>query len=125
MRRTGREDIEHVLDVDHADDRIERVAIDRQPAVPGAREGSHQIVEGNALFDRDTVRAWHADIADVASTEVEQVAHHLAFDRREIALGVGARPALMLVDSLIEPGYQRLVARAAGTDRAQVSPYPD
>src|SRR3546814_2514474 len=75
MRRTGREDIEHVLDVDHADDRIERVAIDRQPAVPGAREGSHQIVEGNALFDRDNVRAWHADIAGVAFTEVEQVAH--------------------------------------------------
>src|SRR3546814_4102704 len=90
MRRTGREDIEHVLDVDHADDRIERVAIDRQPAVPGAREGSHQIVEGNALFDRDNVRAWHADIAGVAFTEVEQVAHHLAFERREIALGVGA-----------------------------------
>src|SRR3546814_2491132 len=100
------------------------LAIDRQPAVPGAREGSHQIVEGDALFDRDNVRAWHADIAGVAFTEVEQVAHHLAFERREIALGVGAGLAFMLVDHLLEPGSKRLVGLVAEQERAHASPYP-
>src|SRR3546814_4836358 len=52
-------------------------------------------------------------IAGVAFTEVEQVAHHLAFERREIALGVGAGLAFMLVDHLLEPGSKRLVGLVA------------
>src|SRR3546814_5816915 len=63
-------------------------------------------------------------IAGVAFTEVEQVAHHLAFERREIALGVGAGLAFMLVDHLLEPGSKRLVGLVAEQERAQASPYP-
>src|SRR3546814_15079750 len=63
-------------------------------------------------------------IAGVAFTEVEQVAHHLAFERREIALGVGAGLAFMLVDHLLEPGSKRLVGLVAEQERAPASPLP-
>ena len=38
---------EHVLDVDHADDVIEALAIDRQAAVAGVGEGLDQLVEAD------------------------------------------------------------------------------
>jgi len=107
VRRAGREDGEHILDMDHADDRIELLAIDRQPAMPGLGEQGDEVGEAGLLLNRDDVRARHADIARVSLAEMEQVAHHLAFERGKVAGRVGLGIVLMRIDRLLELRKER------------------
>ncbi len=123
MRRARREDREHVLDMDHADDRIELVAIDRHPAVPGFREQLDEIGEAGGFLHGDDVRARHADIARVALAEMEQILEHLALDRGEIAGGRLAAFVLMLVDRFLDAVAQRLFLLVAEQQGADFPPY--
>ena len=122
VRLAAREDGEHVLDVDHADDGIELAAIDRQAAVPGLGEQLDEGGEARALLDRDDVGARHADVAGVALAEVEEIAHHLPFERRQVALGVGSGVALMAVDRLLQLVAQRVLGLAAEDQRLEALP---
>ncbi len=122
MLGAGREDREDVLDMDHADDRIEIVAIDRQAAVAGLGEQLDEVGERRLLLDRDDVGARHADIACVPLAEMQQVADHLALERGEIALGIGGGIALVPVDRILELIAQRFVG---GTEDQAFQPAPD
>ena len=66
---------EHVLDVDHTNDMVERIGVDRKAAVPGIREGGDQgddeIVSGTAIS-----HSGHRDLAAVCH-EVQKIAKHL------------------------------------------------
>ncbi|PAV74855.1 hypothetical protein WR25_14119 [Diploscapter pachys] len=122
MVGAGRQNVEHILDVDHADDRIQLPAIDRQAAVPRLREDLYQMREGRIFLDRDDVGTRHANIARVALAEMQQVAHHLPFQRRQVALGVGAGIVLMPVDRLFQLVAERFLLAAAEDQRAQPAP---
>ena len=118
--RARGKDREHVLDVDHAGHIVEIVAIDGQAAVPRLREGRHQIGERDILGHRDDFAARHADVADRALAEVEEVAQHGALDRREIA--GGRRLALALLDHLLDLVAERRLALVAEQQPAQTAP---
>jgi len=124
VRGAARQDVEHVLDVDHADDRIELVAIDRQAAVAGFLEQLHQVGEAGLLVDGDDVRARHADIAAIALAEMKQVAQHLPLDRGEIADGALAAVLLMLVDRVFQAIAQRFFLVVTEQEGADAAPYP-
>ncbi len=109
MRRAGCKNVEHVLDVDHADDGIERAAINRQAAVPGLGKQRNQIGKAGLLLHRHNVRARHADIATVTLAEMQQVAHHLPLQRGQVALGIGAGIILMRVDHFLDLGAQAFI----------------
>ena len=104
---------EHVLDVDHADDLIEALAIDRQPAVSRVRECTHEIFEADVTRHGDNVASGHADFAGRLLAEMEQVAQHLALDRAEVA-GDGLAVGLFgLIDRFLDfraEGRLRFVA---------------
>ena len=91
--------------------------------MPGVGEQRHQIGEAGPLLDCDDVGARHADIARILLAEMEEVADHLAFQRRQVALGVGRGIALVPVDRLLQLVAQRILGFAA-EDRA-LQPAPD
>ena len=114
---------EHVLDVDHADDGIEFLAIDRQAAMAGLLEQLHQIGEAGVFVHGDDVRPRHADIAGIALPEVEQVAQHLALDGRKVADRAPAALVLMLVDRILDAVPQRFFVVVTEQQGADAAPY--
>ena len=119
---TGRQNVEDVFYVDHTNDRIKIVAVDRQAAVARFGEQLDEVGERGVLLDRDDVGARHADIACVTLAEMQQVADHLAFERGEIALGIGGGIALVPVDRILELIAQRFVG---GAEDQAFQPAPD
>ena len=99
-----------------ADDLVERIAIDRHPAVAVFGERGDQFGEAGRSRDGDDLAARDGHVVGVVLAEMEQVADHLAFERGQVALGV-AGIVLMLVDRFLELRAQRLVAIAAPEQR--------
>ena len=120
----GRQDLEHVLEVDHADDRIERAAIDGQTAVPGVGERGDQRVEAGPLLHRNDVRARHADVARILLAEMKEVTHHAALQRRKVALLVGRGIALVPVDRAFQLVAQLVLGRRGAEQPLQTAPQP-
>ena len=123
MLRAGGQDVEHVLDMDHADDRIERLSIDGQAAMPGFRENLDEMVEGGPLFHRDDVGAGDTHIPGITLAEMEEIADHLPLERGQIALGIGAGIALMPIDRLFELIAQRFFLILPEDQAFQPAPY--
>ncbi|EEF24350.1 conserved hypothetical protein [Ricinus communis] len=122
VRRAARQDVEHVLDMDHADDGIELVAIDGKAAVAGFLEQLHQLGEAGPFLDRDDVRPRHADIAGIALAEMEQVLEHLALDRGQVARR-GAAALDMFVDRVLDAVAQRFFLVVTEQEGADTAPY--
>ena len=55
---------EEVLDVDHADQVVQSLAIDRHAGVVGFGKAKHQFVKGGRLFDRYNIDARHHHVVD-------------------------------------------------------------
>ena len=102
---------EHVLDVDHADDRIETIFEHGKAAVARLGEGADEIVEADRGRHRDNVAAGDRDFAGGAVAEVEQVAQHLAFVRAEVT--ADRFFALGVVDRFLDLVAQRRLAIVA------------
>ena len=88
---------EHILDVQHAQRIVERLAIDRQARMLRFAEERDQLGERGLLLDRDDVRAGHHDVGDRDLAEAEQVGQHQPLLRAQV-LGF----AVALLDHLFE-----------------------
>ena len=119
-QRHARDDREHVLDMDHADHRIERFAIDRQPAVAVRGEGVNHLLEAGGGWNRHDFAARDGHVVGIVLAEMEQVLEHLPLDRRKIAVGVRAVAGfgLMLVDRFLKLRAQALVVIVAAKEQA-------
>ena len=120
---------EHILDVDHADRLVERFPINRQARVAVLGELRNQLVPARFGIDRDNLAARNSDIVCVVFAEMQQVAEHGAFRRRQIALGlfaiaIGRLFLFMLVNRFFDLGSQRLVAFAFLEEAADCFPQP-
>ena len=87
LRRVGGRllDHENVLDVNHADDGVEAVFVDRKPAVTRLGKGGDETLERHGDRYGDDVGARDGDVPRGLFAEVEDVPEHLALDVREIA----------------------------------------
>ena len=114
--------LEHILDVNHPDNFVEALAVDRETAVLGFGKSPYQIVEGNRRGHADHFAASDADVARGPLAEMQQVAEHLPFGRREIARD-GTR-ILGLVDRFLDLVAERLLAVLAEDQGAHAAPEP-
>ena len=115
-RRQGAigEEGEDILDVDHPDHIIERLAVDRHARMAMFGEGRDHLLPANRRIDRDDLPARHRDVIGIVLGEVEQVAQHLPLGPRQIAARAAAvlgrsqaALALVLVDRFFELFAQR------------------
>jgi hypothetical protein len=103
------EPAEKVLDVDHTDGLVERVAIDRQARVAGIEEILEQFRHGTAGVHRDDLGARHKHIVDAQTGELDEIEHHRLGISAE---AVGAVFFCVPVEYAFEALAQRLVAAA-------------
>ena len=112
---------EDVLDVDHADDAVEALLVDRQPAVPGLGEGRDQALEADRRGHGDDVAARHRDVGRPCSR------------RNGAGCGASARSigersptrrrlALVALDRLLDLVAERRFAVVAEQQGAQAAP---
>ena len=106
--------------MDHADDGIELLLVDRQAAMAGLGKGLDQLGEAARARHGDDVGAGDGDVGDIALAEMEQVAKHLALDRGEIAHRRAL--ALMAFDRFLYLLAQGLLAVAAEQEGPQAAP---
>ena len=120
-RRIARRD-EHVLDMDHAHDMVERPGINRQSAVPRLGEGRRHVIECDGIGDGDDVAARHRYLACRAVAEAQQVAQHLPLVRAQVAAD---RPlALGIVNRFLDLVAKRGLAVVAEDQCAHSAPQP-
>jgi hypothetical protein len=105
----------HILDEDHADHLIQRLAIDGHARMAMGGKGGDHLIPACGVGNGDDLATRNADVGGVHFTEMEQIAQHLALGLLKVALrgalrGVGV---LMLVDDLFEMSAQRLIDFAA------------
>jgi hypothetical protein len=81
---------EYVLDEDHADHFIERVAIDRHARMAMFGKGGQHIGPWRIMGQRNDLSARDADIGRVQFGKMQQVAQHLTFQHRKVARFAGA-----------------------------------
>ena len=102
---------EDVLDVHHPDHLVERVTVDRQTRMAMFGESVDQLCPGGVGGHSDDLAARDGDVVGVVVAEMEQVAQHRQFDRRQVALRrTGLGLVLMLVDRLLDLRAQRGLA---------------
>ena len=82
-------------------------------------ERRDQFVPADLGVDRNDLAAWNGHVIGVVFAEMQQVAQHLALDRREVAIAVAVLVVvlvvvfvLVLVDRLFELRAQRAIAVA-------------
>ena len=107
-----REEGKDVLDVNHADDGIERLAVDRQAAVAVLGKRADDFLPCGRGRQGDDLAARNGDIVGIVLAEMQQIAQHLTLDRREIAVArdLAAGVILVLVDDFLKLRAQRLFA---------------
>jgi hypothetical protein len=103
------EPAEKILDVDHANGLVERVAINRQTRVSGIEEILEQFRHSTAGVHRDDLGARHKHIVHPQTGELDEIEHH--------RLGIGAEAVgavffCVPVEYAFEALAQRLVAAA-------------
>ena len=77
---------EHVLDMDHADDAIQRLPIDGQAAVPMFGEGRDAISKASAFVNGDNVAAGHHDVVNPVFAKMQKVTQHSALNRGQVTV---------------------------------------
>ena len=117
----AREEREDVLDQHHADDLVERFAVNRQPRMAVFGKGLDHLVPARAGWNRDDLAARDRDIVGVVLAEMQEVAQHLPLERREVAVGIhiGTAIFLVLVDCLLKLRAQREVGLTHAHGAAQ------
>ena len=111
---------EDILDVDHPDDRIEILLIDRHPAVPGLGKGVDQGRDGDVGGHGEDVAARHGEVAHRLLAEMQDVEQHLPLDLGEIA--AAQMLAFTALDRFLDLIAQRRLAAAAEDEALQASP---
>ena len=101
---------EHILDVDHADDLVERTAIHRQAGMRLLRHQVQDLVQWRHAFDGDDVGTRHHDIVHRDGADRENALDQLPFPRLDRLLAF-----FVLLDQL----FERLAN--AGPDAAAVA----
>jgi hypothetical protein len=98
---------QHVLDVDHADHVVERLAIDRITRMSLGLDQPHDLVERRVGGDGYDVDPGHHDVGHVLVAQLQDVGQEdaLVFADRRIALG-------RLLDQLLDGLAHRLVLLA-------------
>ena len=74
-------------------------------------EDLNQLGKARALGNGDDLAARHRDIVDGLLAEVEQVAHHLAFDEREVADDAAAAALVALFLGLVDDVFDLFAQR--------------
>ena len=83
-RRTVTGDVaDQILDVDHADGIVQRLAVDRHARMAGILEGAQQIDERDRHLDGGDVGARHHDVGDARFAQAQNVADEPTFLGRE------------------------------------------
>src|SRR5690606_34334622 len=77
---------EDILDMDHRDHLIERFTVNRQARVSVLAEGVDHLLPRSRCLDGDNLASRDGDVVGVMLAEVEQVAEHGQFDRRQVAV---------------------------------------
>src|SRR5437868_11814330 len=111
---------EDILDVKHADHLIEALAIDWQAAVASVGECLDQLIEADIRGHGDDVAPRDRDLACRLVAEMQQVAQHLAFGRREVP-GNRAR-LLSLLDCFLDLTAERRLAVLAEDQVTHAAP---
>ena len=70
--------LDQLFDVDQADHVVDRLTVDRNPALVGFGEETHQIVPGRAFGNRDHFRSRRHDLADRRVEKFDETLHDLA-----------------------------------------------
>ena len=65
----------------HADDAIQRIAIDGQAAVPMFGKGRDAISKASAFVNGDNIAARHHHVVDPVLAKMQKVAQHGALNR--------------------------------------------
>jgi hypothetical protein len=123
----GRDDREHVLDVHHADDLVERIAIDRKARVPVLGEGGDDFLPACGRVERDDLAPRHGHVVGIVFGEMQEVAQHLPLDGRQVALAggpFGLAAFLVLVDHFLELFAQGAFAIVGVEEFADREPEP-
>ena len=114
LLHTALEERQQVLGVEHADDLVDRLLVDRDPAVALADEGVDGIVDGCGDRESRHLRARNHDLMDAALAQLDDGTDHLFF------LGLeDARLPSPLHDQLEFLGVDLGLACDAGTESAR------
>ena len=81
-------------------------------------------IEAGAFGDGDDVGARHGDVVDRLLAEMEQVAQHLALDRRHIADDITTAPVVPLFLGLVDHLFDLLTQRRFLVAAEQQCPKP-
>ncbi len=120
--RERRRGVEQVVREHHADDAVDGLAVDRQPAEAGVHERLPHVAQRRALLHGLHLGAWHEGVLDAEGSQLEDVRQDLGFLLVEVERARLAAFADQDLEVAAEELLERVRGRAGKLDEEPARP---